>query len=147
MDHNWDVTFAFEAKLRADAPLTTMLSIKMFEELIKFEQWLYFDLKYYDVPGIPRGEFLFDEYPGQKLMYNSIPEYLTWYDMCYKEEEVLNITFWPSNQDVPTYCRRNPSLCGIETKVTNRCQTSINALDFVYDVGAQDYVLHKYRTD
>ena len=37
VDHDWDIAFAFEAKMRDDAPLTTMLSIKMFEELIKFE--------------------------------------------------------------------------------------------------------------
>ena len=67
--------------------------------------------------------------------------------MCYKEVEELNITFWPRGQEIPLYCRRNPSLCGIETKTMNRCQTSINALDFVYDVEARDYVIHKYRTD
>ena len=37
VDHNWDIAFAFEAKPRDDAPLTTMLSVEMFEELIKFE--------------------------------------------------------------------------------------------------------------
>lgn len=37
--------------------------------MIRFEKWLYFDLKYYQVPGIPKGENNYTQYPGQQLMY------------------------------------------------------------------------------
>ena len=54
---------------------------------------------------------------------------------------------WPKDVEVPYYCRRNPELCGIETKVIKKCETSMYPLDFVYDVEKQDYMLNEYRTD
>ena len=57
------VALMFEAKNREDRPFTTLLSKEMFEELIKFEQWLYFEVLYNDVPGIPMGSNNYTEYP------------------------------------------------------------------------------------
>ena len=67
------------------------MSKEVFEELIRFERWLYFDLKFEDVPGIPAGDPLYD----QELMYDEVPEYLTFYDLCEKSEEETLITLWP----------------------------------------------------
>ena len=48
-------------------------------------------------------------------MYEKPPDQITWYDICKKEN--LQITIWPTDVEVPYYCRRNPELCGIETKL------------------------------
>ena len=52
---------------------------------------MYFELKFEDVPGIPAGDPLYD----QDLMYDEVPEYLTFYDLCEKAEEETPITLWP----------------------------------------------------
>ena len=119
------------------------MSKEVFEELIRFERWLYFELKFEDVPGIPAGDPLYD----QELMYDEVPEYLTFYDLCEKAEEETLITIWPDDFEVPLYCRRNPALCGNDFKVINRCKTSMYPLDFVYDMDKKDYIVYEYRTD
>ena len=58
-----DIGLMIEAKQREDRPLNTLLSKEIFEELIKFEQWLYFEVIYDDVPGIPKGPNNYTEYP------------------------------------------------------------------------------------
>ena len=63
----------FEAKQTEDKPFTTLLSKEVFEEMIRFEQWLYFEVPYDDVPGIPRGENNYTQFPYQLLMYEEPP--------------------------------------------------------------------------
>ena len=65
--------------------------------------------------------------------------------MCWKDD--IEITMWPKDVEIPFHCRRNPELCGIETKVIKRCRASMYPLDFVYDVKKKDYILENYRTD
>ena len=77
---DYKLAWAVEAKQRDDEALTTILSKEVFQELIRFERWLYFDLKYYNVPGIPAGDPLYD----QDLVYDEKPEYITWHDVCMK---------------------------------------------------------------
>ena len=105
----------FEAKQAEDQPFTTLFTQEVFKEIIRFEKWLYFDLKYYQVPGIPKGENNYTQYPGQQLMYEQPPEFLTFYDLC--EKEKIEITVWPDNVEISAHCRRNPEVCGIEKKV------------------------------
>ena len=52
--------------------------------MIRFEQWLYFEVPYDDVPGIPRGENNYTQFPYQLLMYEEPPYRLTFYDLCTK---------------------------------------------------------------
>ena len=101
---DWPIIWAIEAKQRTDGSVTTLLSKEVFQELMRFERWLYFDLEYCDVPGIPSGDPLY----GKDLMFDEKPECVTWYDMCNKEEEETLITIWPEDIEVPYYCRRNP---------------------------------------
>ena len=77
-------------------------------------------------------------------MYDEPPEYLTWYDLCKKSEIETPITIWPQDFEVPIYCRRNPDLCEIETKIINRCETSMYPLDFIYDMDYKDFILYNY---
>ena len=70
LTRDWGIAIAVEAKVRSDQAFTTILSKKVFEEIIKFEQWLYFDIKYDDVPGIPAGDKSFENHPDQLLMYD-----------------------------------------------------------------------------
>ena len=44
-DMSWFVMF--EAKQAEDQPFTTLFTKEVFEEMIRFEKWLYFDVKYY----------------------------------------------------------------------------------------------------
>ena len=77
---DWKLFWAVEAKQRTDGKLTTLLSTEVFEELIRFERWLYFELIFDSapIPGIPAGDPLY----GQDLMYDEIPDSVTFFDIC-----------------------------------------------------------------
>ena len=71
-------------------------------------------------------------------MDDKIPEKVSFHDMCKKageekKENVIELTIWPKDVDVPPQCRRNPEFCSIERQIITRCQTSMNPLDFVYE--------------
>ena len=78
-------------------------------------------------------------------MYEEPPEFLTYYDLCRKED--IEITIWPDDVEISTHCRRNPEVCGIEKKVIKRCETSMSPLDFVYETEEKDYMLSNYKTN
>ena len=113
---NMFLAVMMEAKKVPGSPQVTHLTKEHYKEMIRFEQWLY-TLKFTgEIPGIPTGNNSYSEYPNQWLLYPEKPEYLTWHDLCMRENDV-NVSLWPEDIEIPDSCRRNPENCDIKPEV------------------------------